>query len=433
MWVIVIVLIVILSLSNLYFYKKSRVAKLELNKKQDDIDDLKANLEISYNKFVESDKNNKVLNTFKNSFLTNISYEIRNPLNVILGYINLLSKNLKTESNTYYVNQILQATDSLMNITDNLLDFSKIEAGKMILGQVDFSPLKVVTRSILALKYKAEENDIKLEIHIDPFIPKMVNGDPDKLSQILINLISNAIKFSDRGQTVTIEAKCESMKSECKLLFTITDFGIGIPESKLESIFDSFSYENSNTAKFKGTGLNLSIVKQLILMQKGDVKVESEKDKGTRFSFYITYKIVSNSDEVVESKKSTNLKKYKILLVEDDPTNQELAKDTILSWGDAFTVSVANNGQVAIDILEKENFDLVLMDIQMPTMDGHEATQYIRNKLPAPNCNIPIIGLTAHALLSEKEQAISNGMNECIVKPFYPNILKQKIDDLLKI
>jgi len=423
------ILSAILTIIVFVLYIKYKNNNNKIKEKQNEINSLNKEIKNINDKLSESNKTNSKLNTFKDQFLTNISYEIRNPLNAILGYTKLLSKDNKTDNNAYYISQILQAINNILNITENLLDFSKIESGKMTIEQIVFNPLEIITQSISALKFKAEENDIKLEIHIDPFIPRNIIGDPNKLSQILINLISNAIKFSNKSQTVTIDAKCKSSDSECQLLFSITDYGIGIPKSKLKDIFDSFSQENNNTSKFKGTGLNLAIVKQLIEIQKGEITANSEIDKGTTFSFSITYKTtnLTNKDNISSSKK------YKILLVEDDPINQELTKDTILSWYKNFDITIANNGKIAIDMLKSNSFDLILMDIQMPVMDGHKATIHIRNNLNSPLCNIPIIGLTAHALLSEKEQALKNGMNNCIIKPFDPNILKQNIDNLLNI
>ena len=417
----------------LYYYRKLKTVNTELTQSKKDIDTIREDIEEANIALVKSNLKEEELGKFKNQFLANISHEIRTPLNAISGYAQLLSQNLKIESNNYYVNQVLQATDNMMVIINDLLDFSKIEAGKMVLEKINFNPVKIITQAISTLKFKAEEKSIKLDIHIDPFIPQSIKGDPYRLSQILINLISNAIKFSDNGQIVIIEAKCENSNDNYKMFFSITDHGLGIPKNKLETIFESFTQAHSDTSRlYKGTGLGLSIVKRLIELQNGFINVESKLKEGSIFSFSIIYKASdptkSKISEIQSNKIGANPNKsYKILIVEDNLINQELAKDTILSWPESFSVDVAENGKEAIIALQNSEFSLVLMDIQMPIMDGHEATQYIRSSLPTPKCNIPIIGMTAHSMSSEKELALKNGMNEYIIKPFNPDELKQKI------
>lgn len=431
--VLLLALLLIIMGLVLLFYKKLRTINKELIKKQIKIENSKKNLENTNEQLIESNNETKRLSNYKNLFLANISHEIRTPLNAILGYAKLLSNGITDNSNQYYINQVLQATDNMMIVINDLLDFSKIEAGKMVIEQTNFNPVKIITEAISTLKFRAEEKKINLEIHIDPLIPETLNGDPYRLSQILTNLISNAIKFSNNGQVVSIEARCESHIKKCTMHFYVIDNGLGIPENKLETIFESFTQAHSDTSRLhSGTGLGLSIVKRLVELQNGSISVKSKMKEGSVFSFTIPYKIAQpdkfevKKDELAEPKKiSTN--NYNILLVEDNLINQELAKDTILSWTEPFTVDIAENGKEAIIALQNKEYDLVLMDIQMPIMDGHEATQYIRSSLPAPKCKVPIIGMTAHALSSEKEQAMKNGMNEYVIKPFNPDELKQKI------
>jgi CheY-like chemotaxis protein len=417
----------------LFFYKKLKAINANLLDKQCEIENQKKNLEETNNQLIEANKQAERLSNFKNQFLANISHEIRTPLNAITGYSKLLAKNITTESNSYYINQVTQAADNMTVIISDLLDFSKIEAGKMVLELKTFNPVKIITQTISTLKFRAEEKNIQLEIHIDPFIPQSIIGDPQRLSQILVNLINNAIKYSNDGQVVTIEAKCENHGEDCTMQFAITDKGVGIPELKLDTIFESFTQVTSDTSRIhEGTGLGLSIVKRLIELQHGTISVKSKVKEGSTFSFAITYKIaMSERDENSTQNKPDKIvilpNTYNILLVEDNLINQELAKDTIASWKEPFVVDIAENGKEAIMALQKKDFHLVLMDIQMPIMDGHEATQYIRNSLPAPKCNVPIIGMTAHAMSSEKELALKNGMNEYIIKPFNPEELKQKI------
>jgi len=418
----------------LLFYKKLKKVNSNLLNQQSRIEEQKKDLIQTNKELKHSHVQAERLSNFKSQFLANISHEIRTPLNAISGYTKLLSKSIKTDCDSYYINQVLQATDNMMIIINDLLDFSKIEAGNMVLESIEFNPVKIVTQSISTLKFRAEEKNIKLEIHIDPFIPQFIIGDPHRLSQILTNIISNAIKFSMEGQVVTIEAQCETHDENCTLFFSVTDRGLGIPENKLENIFESFTQVHSDTSRlFKGTGLGLSIVKRLIELQNGDIKVKSKVKEGSEFSFNIPYKVsISNTKNNKTETSSNNTSKTEgidinILLVEDNLINQELVIDTIESWPEKITVDIADNGKEAILAIQKKEYNVVLMDIQMPIMDGHEATQYIRTSLPEPKCNIPIIGMSAHALSSEKEEAIKNGMNEYIIKPFNPEELKQKI------
>ena len=428
-----IILLIVIIMLVLFFYKKLKAINANLLDKQSEIENQKKNLEETNKQLILANKQAERMSNFKNQFLANISHEIRTPLNAITGYSKLLAKNITSESNNYYINQVMQASDNMTVIISDLLDFSKIEAGKMVLELTKFNPLKIITQTISTLKFRAEEKNIQLEIHIDPFIPQSIIGDPHRLSQILINLINNAIKYSNDGQVVTIEAKCVNHGEDCTMQFAITDKGVGIPDLKLDTIFESFTQITSDTSRIhEGTGLGLSIVKRLIELQHGTITVKSKVKEGSTFSFSITYKIaMPEQDEITTNNiadKSVSLPKtYNILLVEDNLINQELAKDTIASWKEPFVVDIAENGKEAIIALQNKDFHLVLMDIQMPVMDGHEATQYIRSSLPKPKCNIPIIGMTAHAMTSEKELALKNGMNEYIIKPFNPEELKQKI------
>lgn len=434
LFILLTVLFLIISLLVLFFYKKLQTINKQLLQKQKKIEAQKQDLENKNSELIELNKKAEKLSKYKNNFLANISHEIRTPLNAISGYAKLMANNEVDGDNKYYVSQVLQASDNMIIIINDLLDFSKIEAGKLFLEKTSFNPVKVITQSISTLKFRAEEKNINIEIHLDPFIPKNLIGDPYRLSQILINLISNAIKFSNNGQTVTIEAECEKNNGNCTLRFDIIDTGFGIPESKLESIFDSFTQIHNDASRlFNGTGLGLSIVKRLIELQNGTISVKSKINEGSIFSFSINYAVDAKKEseaKIENTQKSNNdviNRTINVLLVEDNLINQELAKDTMLSWNEPIIVDIAENGKEAILAVQKKNYDIILMDIQMPIMDGHEATQYIRNSLPEPKCNIPIIGMSAHALPIEKEQALKNGMNEYIIKPFNPDELKQKI------
>lgn len=437
LFITIIVLLCIIIGLGLFFFKKLKAINTDLLSKQKEIEAQKQDLQEKNKQLEEANIAANKLSDFKSQFLANISHEIRTPLNAIAGYSKLLANNLEKDNNIYHVNQVLQSSENMMIIINDLLDFSKIEAGKMVLEKVNFNPIKIITNAISTLKFKAEDKNIQLEIHIDPFIPKAIKGDPYRLSQILINLISNAIKFSNEGQVVTIEARCENNQEESKLTFAITDRGVGIPDKKLANIFESFTQVHSDTARlYEGTGLGLSIVKRLIELQNGYIEVQSKVKKGSVFTFSITYEIVTEvkpTESKQKSKKNKSIlsESHNVLLVEDNAINQELAVDTIASWNEPIVVDVAENGKDAIIALQEKKYSAILMDIQMPIMDGHEATQYIRNSLPEPQCKIPIIGMTAHAMSSEKEIALKNGMDEYITKPFNPDELKQKLIDFI--
>jgi signal transduction histidine kinase/CheY-like chemotaxis protein/uncharacterized protein HemY len=419
----------------LVFTFKMKKAYTKLHTQQGKIESQKKDLQDANLKLIEARIQAEKLADFKSQFLANISHEIRTPLNAIMGYAKLMENKSKNEGSNSYLNNIIQASDNLSIIINDLLDFSKIEAGKMILESIAFKPLEIITQAISTLKFKAEEKNISLEIHINPSLPRVLKGDPNRLSQILINLISNAIKFSNQNQNISIEVDCEKHQEICQLKFSVTDQGIGIDENKLESIFESFTQAQKDTSRFYGgTGLGLAIVKRLVTLQKGTIQVTSKPNSGSCFSLSIPYPIErSIPEEHLDQSKTIQKKALKtdqsiqILLVEDNIINQELAKDTIISWKEPMNVDIAENGQEAIDALKQKHYDLILMDIQMPVMDGHEATLYIRTQMEAPINKIPIIGMTAHAFTSEKELALKNGMNEYIIKPFNPEELKQKI------
>ncbi|MBI9065742.1 MAG: tetratricopeptide repeat protein [Salinivirgaceae bacterium] len=433
------ILLALLLLISLYFFRKLINVNKKLTTQQLKNETQKNDLQKANSELIDSKNKAEKLSAFKSQFLANISHEIRTPLNAITGYAKLISKNLIKETNRHHINHVIQASENMMVIINDLLDFSRIEAGKMVIDSIEFKPIEIISQTISTLKFRSDEKKIKLEVHIDPLVPSSVIGDPYRLSQILINLVNNAIKFSEKGQIISIETASERNNDNCILTFKVVDNGIGITESKLESIFESFTQAHSDTSRNHiGTGLGLAIVKRLIELQNGKITVKSKVNKGSEFQFYIPYKINVLKNEYKKNTLATNsptkpksIEKY-ILLVEDNEINQELAKDTILSWNEKFIVDIAENGKEALELMQSKVYDVILMDIQMPVMDGHEATQYIRTSLPKPKCNTPIIGMTAHAMSSEKELALKNGMNEYIIKPFNPDELKQKIFSFIK-
>ena len=264
-------------------------------------------------------------------------------------------------------------------------------------------------------------------------IPKIIIGDPIRLRQILLNLASNSIKFTEKGRVkIDIQLKNKN-EDRYTLLFNINDTGIGIPDDKLLSIFESFTQaSNETTRKFGGTGLGLTITKQLVELQGGWISVNSEIGKGSCFSFTLTFRKGDPGDIQIKPDETTisysELQDIYILLAEDNIMNQLLARKIFKKWNCKF--DIADNGKIAVDKLLQTDYDIILMDMQMPEMDGYEAANYIRTNLPSPKSKIPIIALTAHALVGEKEKCLALGMNDYISKPFNQRVLYEKIKEL---
>src|SRR6185436_1102718 len=374
---------------------------------------------------------------FEQQFLANMSHEIRTPMNVVIGMTNLLLKTSMSEQQQKYMNAIKDSSENLLVIINDILDLSKIEAGKIDFENIHFSLAETVNLVHTTLRFKAEEKGLHMIMDIDTSLPPMIIGDPVRLSQVLLNLAGNAIKFTEKG---SITIKCKKLKEENKKVsieFSVTDTGIGIAEEIVPKIFESFTQASSDTTrKYGGTGLGLTISKQLVELQAGSIHVKSTLGEGSTFSFILPYQVGS---EMTKKEKVRNpdpqlldeLRKKKILLVEDNPFNQIVATDTIQDLIKGIQLEVAANGRQAVEMLKKNQYDLVIMDVQMPEMDGYEATKYIRNNFPAPVKDIPIMAMTANVIKEEIEKCFDSGMNSYIAKPFDPEDLFSKISSLL--
>jgi signal transduction histidine kinase/CheY-like chemotaxis protein len=371
-------------------------------------------------------------NKLKEAFLANMSHEIRTPMNAIIGFSDLLFKRKLEEKEKEYVTIIKSAGENLLTIINDILDISKIEAGMMTFEEHVFSVKQIFKSLSIMMMVKAKEKNIELVFSCDEDVPDVLLGDNTRLTQIIINQAGNAIKFTQKGKVI-VHAKILKKENENSLVkFSIKDTGIGIAPDKLDRIFERFHQAESNTTrKYGGTGLGLSIAKKLVELQGGTLSVKSELNEGSEFSFCISYKKASDvyeESKIVEKEKKYNmeeLSKLNILLVEDNQLNIKLILS--LFSENNLKVQVVENGSEGIKKIKGNNFDIILMDMEMPVMNGYEATTYIRKELKN---TIPIIAMTAHAMAGEKERCLSLGMNDYISKPINANMLFNKIYSL---
>jgi PAS domain S-box-containing protein len=366
----------------------------------------------------------------KELFLANISHEIRTPINGIAGLASLLNENPNSNDRTTYLHAIQSAANNLKVIINDILDLASIESGKLKFEQIGFNLNDLLHALINTFLFQASEKKIDLRYHLHEDANKIFIGDPVRLNQILLNLVNNSIKFTNHGY---ITVNCTVKKKDVKkyiLEFEVRDTGIGIPKDKLKTIFESFSQADASvTRKYGGTGLGLTIVKQLVELQNGSINVKSNEGLGSTFTFSIPYELGSRANIKGHlAKGSALLKKtlrdLSVLLVEDNDVNRLYASSILKIWD--CKIDTAENGYVAVEKVKNESYDIVLMDIQMPVMDGFEATKAIR-ALDSDKKNLPIIALTANATRSSVEQCMANGMNDCLSKPFTPEDLYNKL------
>jgi CheY-like chemotaxis protein len=365
-----------------------------------------------------------------------MSHEIRTPMNAIKGMTDILIRRNPKNDQKEYLDTIKQSSDSLLVIINDILDISKIEAGKIELEHETFSVNDLVDNVHTIMQFKAEEKGLELRKNI-PGKTIYVKGDSNRLRQILINLIGNAIKFTEKGVITTVISS-EQIKDKIKLHFVVSDTGIGIAENRKEVIFKSFEQAYSDTSrKFGGTGLGLSISKMLVELHNGKIWVESEPGKGSQFHFTLLYDVSEPiiqqfQPEHTEDNIAEKLKGISILLVEDNQFNAVVAQEEFEDAIEGVNVEVAENGLIAVEKLKSSHFDIILMDVQMPVMNGYEATKAIR-ALGGKKANTPIIAMTANVFKEEVEACQQAGMNDFIGKPFDTNELLQKIYGLKKL
>jgi signal transduction histidine kinase/ActR/RegA family two-component response regulator len=388
------------------------------------------------NEIIEAEKQKaQASERAKHQFLANMSHEIRTPMNAIKGMTDIMLRRDPKPEHLEYLDGIKQSSDSLLIIIDDILDISKIEAGKIELEQEPFSVNELVENVHTIMQFKAEEKGLELRKNI-PAEEIRVAGDATRLRQVLINLLGNAIKFTHKGVVTTTLTASQLAEEQVELHFIVSDTGIGIDEDRLDKIFKSFEQAYSDTSrKFGGTGLGLSISRKLVELHDGRMWVESEKGKGSQFHFVIPYQVaapLSSAGSTSSSERGVGeqLAGISILLVEDNHFNAIVAQEELEDAIRDVTIELAENGAIAVEKLKSGDFDLVLMDVQMPIMNGYEATQKIR-ALPNGKAETPIIAMTANVLKEEVELCYQAGMNDFIGKPFDTDDLLSKIQVLI--
>ncbi|MDN3689327.1 PAS domain S-box protein [Cyclobacterium jeungdonense] len=366
----------------------------------------------------------------KSQFLSVMSHEIRTPMNAVIGLSHLLLEDNPREDQLENLQTLQFSAENLLGLINDILDFNKIDSGKLILEKVPFEPKNLINRIIHSYTYQIRDKSLEIIYEPDFQLPKLLLGDPVRIAQILNNLVSNAIKFTDRGY---IKITLEQVKQKEKWVtvrFAVKDTGIGIARSKIKSIFDAFTQASSDTTrKYGGTGLGLAIVKKLTKLFGTDIHLESKLGEGSTFWFEVDFEIQDEIQEL-KAKHTVNedgkLGEKKILVAEDNQVNQVLLKKYLSKWG-VGEISFAANGKIALDYFFKDDFDLVLLDLQMPEMDGFEVAKIIRKLDLLSKRNVPIIALTASSLLEVKDQLEASGMDDYISKPFTPENLYGKI------
>ncbi len=396
---------------------------------QDVTERIKAEQEI-----IEAKEKAEEASQVKTQFLSTMSHEIRTPMNAVIGITSLLLSEDPKPEQIYNLKTLKFSAENLLSLINNILDFNKIEAGKVEFEQIDFNLMYIISGIKQAFGPIAREKGIGLKVLHEADLPQYLQGDPVRLTQVLNNLIGNAVKFTENGE-VKVDIAIQSETNESITLdFAVTDTGIGIAPHNLEHIFDNFTQANTDTTrKFGGTGLGLSITRQLLKFQGSQIKVKSSLGEGSTFYFSLTFKKSHKNDPAKDSVKEKNnsplahhLKGVKLLLAEDNSVNQFIASKLLSKW--EMEIDFATTGREAVDKAKSTAYDIILMDLQMPEMDGYEATAQIRQLPDAHYQALPIIALTAWATQDVKDKVLAIGMNDYVTKPFNPEELSLKID-----
>jgi CheY-like chemotaxis protein len=373
----------------------------------------------------------------KSEFLANMSHEIRTPINGVMGMTYLALSTQLDQVQREYLEIVKTSADSLLRIVDDILDFSKIEARKLDLESIPFRLSETIDQLRRLISVRAAQKGLSFNVSVAPNLPSQVIGDPGRLRQALLNLLENALKFTHTGGlSLEIVPVC-LLADSCTLRFSVADTGIGIPKDKQRSIFDAFTQaDNSSTRKFGGTGLGVTICRQLVQLMNGQIHVESTEGVGSTFSFTAKFLVsplpanvpthIVGKDARTGDSQSTNKSRLRILVAEDNTVNQVVVVGLLEKQG--YVATVAATGHEVLAALEREEFDLILMDVQMPDMDGIEASLAIREKEKTSGGHMPIVALTAYAMSGDRERCSSAGMDGYTTKPIRAQRLFDEIE-----
>lgn len=383
-------------------------------------------------------------NQAKSEFLATMSHEVRTPMNAIIGMTELALHTDLTVQQRRYLETVKSSSDSMIQVLNDILDFSKIEAGKLDLHPVPFRLRQALNQTLAALAIRASEKNLEVGCQVGKDVPDWIIGDPNRLGQIITNLVGNAIKFTDQGE-VFVRVRVDdtpAVENEMRLLFSVTDTGIGIPPEKQQLIFESFvQADGSTTRRYGGTGLGLSISSRLARMMDGRLWVQSDAGKGSTFYFSAKFEKPVRLEELFSDQITLNARPRKltgktdhprhVLLAEDNPVNQQLAIELLQMRG--HSVRIAENGAQVLAALDRESFDVILMDVQMPDMDGFQATAAVREREKRRGGRIPIIAITGFAMKGDRQRCLDAGMDGYLAKPIRSKELFEAVEQLTTV
>jgi signal transduction histidine kinase len=374
----------------------------------------------------------------KEQFIASISHEMRTPMNAIYGMSNLLAQTKLDSEQRSFIDSVRQSSEILLGVINDILEVSTLQNGQMHFESADFDIIELMFNLVNVMQYKKAEKPLEFHLSIDPTVPKYILGDKLRLNQILYNIVGNAVKFTDEGFIKIGITMGKQEGDNFVLSFSVEDSGIGIPQEKVATIFESFTRIRTKERIFEGTGLGLAIVKNLVVQQGGRVFANSEYKKGTTITAEMPFKKGTPPRELAVGEvpekpnfEASKLREFKLLLVEDHKINQMVARKTLERQFDNISIQVAENGRECLDILEAgHTFDIILLDIQMPIMDGNETIAYIRENMP--NFKTPVLAMTAHAYISKDNIFKTYGFDDFVLKPFEPEQLFSKIHVYLR-